>query len=90
VFETLRGDQQKRNHHPHKRAEGQSRMMLKPGENRVLDVAVACGFKRQEHFAHVFRSVCRASPTEYRREFAHFLLLSPTLKPKKVIKDNSG
>jgi AraC family transcriptional regulator len=45
--------------------------MLRAAENRVLDVAVACGFKSQEHFARVFRSVCGASPTEYRREFAH-------------------
>ena len=40
--------------------------MLRAAENRVLDVAVACGFKSQEHFARVFRSVCGASPTEYR------------------------
>jgi len=45
--------------------------MLHAAENRVLDVAVACGFKSQEHFARVFRSLCGASPTEYRQEFAH-------------------
>jgi AraC family transcriptional regulator len=45
--------------------------MLRAAEMRVLDVAVACGFKNQQHFARVFRSVCGASPTQYRQEFAH-------------------
>ena len=35
-------------------------------EARVLDVALACGFKRQQHFARMFRRICGASPTEYR------------------------
>ena len=35
---------------------------------RILDVAVACGFKTQQHFARVFRQLCGASPTEYRQE----------------------
>jgi AraC family transcriptional regulator len=43
--------------------------MLHTSEARVLDVAVACGFKTQEHFARVFRRMCGASPTEYRQEF---------------------
>src|SRR6266478_4036975 len=43
--------------------------MLRSADARVLDVAVACGFKSQQHFAEVFRHVCGASPTEYRREF---------------------
>ncbi len=43
--------------------------MLRPAETRVLDVAVACGFKTQQHFARVFRKLCGSSPTEYRREF---------------------
>jgi len=30
---------------------------------------VACGFKTQQHFAQVFRDVCRVSPTEYRQDF---------------------
>ena len=34
---------------------------------RIIDVAVACGFKTQEHFAQVFRQMCGVSPTEYRR-----------------------
>jgi AraC family transcriptional regulator len=45
--------------------------MLRAAEMRVLDVAVACGFKTQQHFARVFRRVCGASPTEYRQEFVH-------------------
>jgi AraC family transcriptional regulator len=48
-----------------------AKQMLRAAEMRVLDVAVACGFKSQQHFARVFRSVCGASPTEYRQEFAH-------------------
>jgi AraC family transcriptional regulator len=43
--------------------------MLRSAEARVLDVAVACGFKTQQHFARVFRRMCGASPTEYRQEF---------------------
>jgi AraC family transcriptional regulator len=43
--------------------------MLRAVEVRVLDVAVACGFKTQQHFARVFRRLCGVSPTEYRQEF---------------------
>jgi len=43
--------------------------MLRTPEMRVLDVAIACGFKTQQHFARVFRRLCGASPTEYRYEF---------------------
>jgi AraC family transcriptional regulator len=42
--------------------------MLRVADGSVLDVAVACGFKTQQHFARVFRHVCGASPTEYRQE----------------------
>ena len=42
--------------------------MLRAPEARVLDVAVACGFKTQQHFARMFRRICGASPTEYRYE----------------------
>jgi AraC family transcriptional regulator len=42
--------------------------MLRAAEVRMLDVAVACGFKTQQHFARVFRQLCGASPTEYRHE----------------------
>ena len=41
--------------------------MLRSPHTRVIDVAVACGFKTQEHFAQVFRQMCGISPTEYRR-----------------------
>jgi AraC family transcriptional regulator len=40
--------------------------MLRAPETRVLDVAVACGFKTQQHFARVFRHLCGTSPREYR------------------------
>jgi AraC family transcriptional regulator len=43
--------------------------MLRATEARILDVAVACGFKTQQHFARVFRDVCGASPRQYRREW---------------------
>ncbi len=43
--------------------------MLRAPDARILDVAVACGFKTQQHFAQVFRDVCRVSPTEYREDF---------------------
>ena len=48
---------------------GRAKEMLRLAEPRVLDVAIACGFKTQQHFARVFRHVCGLSPTEYRREF---------------------
>jgi len=43
--------------------------MLRTAEGRVLDIAIACGFKTQQHFARVFRKLCGANPTEYREEF---------------------
>ncbi len=46
-----------------------AKAMLRAPNARVLDVAVACGFKTQQHFAQVFRDVCRVSPTEYRQDF---------------------
>jgi AraC family transcriptional regulator len=42
--------------------------MLCNAEARVLDVAVACGFKTQQHFARVSRTISGISPTEYRRK----------------------
>ena len=42
--------------------------MLRSAEMRILDVAIACGFKTQQHFARVFRQMSGASPTEYRYE----------------------
>jgi len=50
------------------RIERAKEMLCAPGV-RVLDVAVACGFKTQQHFARVFRHVCGTSPTEYRFEW---------------------
>jgi len=44
-----------------------AKAMLRATDVRVLDVAVACGFKTQQHFAQVFRSVCGVSPTDYRQ-----------------------
>jgi AraC family transcriptional regulator len=45
-----------------------SKAILLDANARVLDVAVACGFKTQQHFARVFRRMNGISPTEYRRE----------------------
>jgi AraC family transcriptional regulator len=46
-----------------------AKAMLRAPVARVLDVAVACGFKTQQHFAQVFRDVCGISPTGYRQDF---------------------
>jgi AraC family transcriptional regulator len=46
-----------------------AKAMLRAPDMRVLAVAVACGFKTQQHFAQVFRDVCGVSPTEYRLGF---------------------
>ena len=46
-----------------------SKTMLRSADERVLDVAVACGFKSQQHFAQAFRRVCGTSATEYRQDF---------------------
>jgi AraC family transcriptional regulator len=46
-----------------------AKAMLRAPDARVLDVAVACGFKTQQHFAQVFREVWGVSPTEYRQDF---------------------
>jgi AraC family transcriptional regulator len=45
-----------------------ARAMLRAPDARVLDVAVACGFKTQQHFAQVFRDLWGVSPTEYRQD----------------------
>jgi AraC family transcriptional regulator len=45
-----------------------AKAMLRAPDARVLDVALACGFKTQQHFAQVFRDVCGVSPTEYRQD----------------------
>jgi AraC family transcriptional regulator len=46
-----------------------AKAMLRAPDARVLDVAVACGFATQQHFAQVFRDVCGVSPTQYRQDF---------------------
>jgi AraC family transcriptional regulator len=46
-----------------------AKAMLRAPNARILDVAVACGFKTQQHFAQVFRDVCGISPTGYRQDF---------------------
>ena len=58
------------------RIERAKKMLLDAG-TRVLDVAVACGFRTQQHFARVFRRMCGATPTEYRKQFVQ--QGSPTL-----------
>ena len=45
-----------------------AKAMLRVPDARVLDVAVACGFKTQQHFAQAFRDVWGVSPTEYRQD----------------------
>jgi AraC family transcriptional regulator len=55
-----------------------AKAMLRAPDKRILDVAVACGFKTQQHFAQVFRDVCRVSPTEYRQGFLDSELLRDT------------
>jgi len=55
-----------------------AKAMLRAPDARVLDVAVACGFKTQQHFAQVFRDVCRISPTEYRQDFLDSELIRAT------------
>src|SRR6202167_4632546 len=46
-----------------------AKAMVRAPDARVLDVAVACGFKTQQHFAQVFRDVCGINPTGYRQDF---------------------
>src|ERR1700744_285906 len=41
--------------------------LLVPSNLRMIDIALACGFKTQQHFARIFRKVCGLSPTEYQR-----------------------
>jgi AraC family transcriptional regulator len=41
--------------------------LLAKEDARVLDVAIACGFQTQQHFARVFRAFCKMSPTQFRQ-----------------------
>jgi AraC family transcriptional regulator len=45
-----------------------AKAMLRAPDARVLDVAVACGFKTQQHFAQAFRGLWGVSPTDYRQD----------------------
>jgi AraC-like DNA-binding protein len=56
---------------------------LRVPDARVLDVAVACGFKTQQHFAQVFRALWGVSPTEYRQD-----LVGSEDTPRLVISDS--
>src|SRR5438552_12834166 len=49
-----------------------AKAMLSAPDARVLDVAVACCFKTQQHFALVFRGVWGISPTGYRQDFVGY------------------
>jgi AraC family transcriptional regulator len=41
--------------------------LLVKEDARVLDVAIACGFQTQQHFARAFRALCKMSPTQFRQ-----------------------
>ncbi len=45
-----------------------AKSILRAADARVLDVAVACGFKTQPHFAQAFRDLWGVSATEYRQD----------------------
>lgn len=45
--------------------------MLRANRVRALDIAIACGFKTQQHFSRVFRQISGVTPREYRHEFRH-------------------
>jgi len=49
-----------------------AKAMLRAPDARILDVAVACGFKTQQHFAQVFRDLCGISPTGYRQDLVGY------------------
>jgi AraC family transcriptional regulator len=55
-----------------------AKAMLRAPDGRILDVAVACGFKTQQHFAQVFRDVCGISPTGYRQDFLGYEATYPS------------
>ena len=48
----------------------QSRILLAKEDFRVIDVAVACGFKTPQHFATCFRARYGETPREYQRSSA--------------------
>ncbi len=46
-----------------------AKAMLRTPSERILDVALACGFRTQQHFAQVFRDIHGVTPTRYRQDF---------------------
>jgi AraC family transcriptional regulator len=46
---------------------GRAKELLIKQDTRILDIAIACGFQTQQHFARVFRAFCKMTPTQYRR-----------------------
>jgi AraC-like DNA-binding protein len=51
----------------HARIERAKELLTRSGL-RVIDVAIASGFKNPQHFARVFRSACHLTPTQYKME----------------------
>jgi AraC family transcriptional regulator len=51
----------------HARIERAKELLRRSGL-RVIDVAIASGFKNPQHFARVFRSACHLTPTQYKME----------------------
>jgi AraC family transcriptional regulator len=41
--------------------------LLVKEDARILDVAIACGFQTQQHFARVSRALCKMSTTQFRQ-----------------------
>jgi len=50
--------------------------LLEESESPVIDIAAACGFETQQHFARIFRRLTRQTPTEFRRQSQHSSLVS--------------
>ncbi len=47
---------------------GRALELLNDPKNRVIDVAVQCGFKNHSHFSSVFKKATGLTPTEYRNQ----------------------
>ena len=41
--------------------------LLQKSDGRIMDVAIACSFQTQQHFARSFRTISKISPTQFRR-----------------------
>jgi AraC family transcriptional regulator len=44
--------------------------LLRTSDKTVIEVALACGFQSSQQLAKVFQRLLKATPTNYRREFA--------------------